>query len=413
MGCTSTKLVSYCENPATDYNCRGIQETLSSDGSVQVRSSAWRTWYASNQQGHHSDKVLFTFPMLNSKLSRVVLMFSYSAMGVIEREEPRLFLESVSVSGGEVAAQEITLAPATANPQTVQLMMEASNTPMIANAQPGDIIRLKVLLPLGELYLINVYRLNATLFPLVSGVPAARLSFEEFVERRLDMHTFEIQSYRTWYLRHLPALVGFMNTPPLLHCPQAIEVKMEVNVMKDLRVSAPSNLACFTYLFELQMVEGNKSFASIPLLANLPGTTTISFRITNEMRDPRIKRFFQVFRRGYQIQVARDVHHFAGRCRTHLVRVTAFSLKLQSTDNSPFAHVLYHLSKRDALTVLRRRGNHNHSDGDKAFHRSDDPYDNENEGRGHDEGDRDDGVVETEAMSLEVSDKMYRHCSVS
>lgn len=414
MGCISTKRISYCENPATGYDFRGVQETLSADGSVQVRSSAWRTWHASNQRGHHPDKELFTFPMLNSKLSRVVLLFSYSAIGVIEREEPRLFLESVSVSasGGPIAAQEITLAPMTAIPQTVQLTMEALNTPMIANALPGDIFRLKVLLPLGELYFFNVYWLTATLFPLVLGVPAARLPFEEFVERRPNMHTFEIQSYRTWYLRHMPTLVGFTNTPPLLHCPQAIEVKMEVHVMKDPRVNAPSNLACFTYLFELQMIEGNKSFASIPLLSNLPGTTKINFRITNEMRDPRIKRFFQVFRRGYQIQVARDVHHFAGRCWTHLVRVTAFSLKLLSSDDSPFAQVLYHLSKRDALTVLRRRENHNHSDEDEAFHCSRDLYDSENYMRGNG-GDGDDGVVETEAMSLEVSHTMCRHSSVS
>eukprot|EP01040_Poterioochromonas_malhamensis_P012827 gene12827-14054_t len=322
---------------------------------------------------------------------------------VVGLEEEEIASVPVSASGGPIAAQEITLAPVTAIPQTVQLTMEALNTPMIANALPGDIFRLKVLLPLGELYFFNVYWLTATLFPLVLGVPAARLPFEEFVERRPNMHTLEIQSYRTWYLRHMPTLVGFMNTPPLLHCPQAIEVKMEIHVMKDPRVNAPSNLACFTYLFELQMIEGNKSFASIPLLSNLPGTTKINFRITNEMRDPRIKRFFQVFRRGYQIQVARDVHHFAGRCWTHLVRVTAFSLKLLSSDDSPFAQVLYHLSKRDALTVLRRRENHNHSDEDEAFHCSHDPYDSENYMRGHNGGDGDDGIVETEAMSLEMA----------
>lgn len=375
MGCTSTKFIRYCENPAVGYNVRGIQETLSPDGFVQVQSPPYRHWRGSNKNGH-PDKVIITFPMLNSKVSRLVIIFSYFATGVTYtpgREEPRLSLESISPNG-QITIQEITLMPVTTQPQVVQLTMEASSIPIIANAQPGDIFRLKVVLPLGKM-VFHVSGLNATLFPLVLGVPVARLSFEEFVEIRSGMHTFEIKSYRTWYLRHKLALVGFMNTPPLLHCPQTIEVNMKVDTMKDPRVEAPSNLGSFRYRFELQMVKGSKSFASIPLLSNQ--SETINLRITDDMTDPKIKRFFQVFRPGYQIQITRNVHHYAGRLRTHLVRVTGFSLKLQSPNNSPFVSLLYHLSKRDALTVLRRENN-NGTDEDEAFNYYYDPYDYDN-----------------------------------
>ncbi len=353
MGCCcSETYVRYCENSVSTYNSKEIQEILSPDGSVQVLSRPNRTWKGSNRYGQ-SEKIVISFPMLNSKISRIILSFSYFVKGVITKygpEEPNLYLEVLSLTG-EISSQEIALSAIKSQSHTMNLQMEASDTPIIANAEPGDIFRLKVSLPRNNKIFI-VKDLIATFFPQTVGVPAVRLSFEEFVEMQPGRQIYEIKSYRAWYLRHKLSILGWVNTPPLLHCPQSIEVSMKVDVMKDPRVNGVSNLDNLRYRFELQMVHDRKVIASIPLLSN--SAATVNFHVTNDSIDAKIRNLFQVFRPGYQIQIAREIYYIAGSSKTHLVRVTCFSLKLQSSNNSPFANTFSHLSKAEALHVFPR-----------------------------------------------------------
>eukprot|EP01040_Poterioochromonas_malhamensis_P005734 gene5734-6167_t len=365
MGCVSSIHLRSCENPANDFNSQGLKETISDEGAALIQSKQNQSWKIFNLDGNEdSYQIIYVFPMLNCKISRLILSFYYwgtknmiqsptttpSSSTTTNTNHPKLFLELLTLKEDEEPfLYELSLNSLTTNPQLAEVDIRVNDFPSLVHADTGSLIRLKAILPpiVNKYFVISGF--SSTMYPLVPDTPVARLSFEEFLDKRQDYQTLEIKSYRTWYLHSCRHIVGWMNTLPLTHCPDAVEVRMTTELILDPNASTMSLRSSRStyYRFDLELLRGHLTVCSIPFINNTPQLSYL--RISRESSDPLVLKFFQSFEVGDRIQIAR----FQSGPPSVVVKVSSFSLKLISMDIYPFCDS-YNVAKAEALRPIVR-----------------------------------------------------------
>jgi hypothetical protein len=147
---------------------------------------------------------------------------------------PELYLEKISLVIPNAPKKSKLLLSNSDEFQVMQCDLNTTN-PLIREAEPGDIFRFKCVIPSGSQGQVDLRNIYLFIPSVLSGIPPVRLSFEEFVERKSNVQTLEMRSWRSWMIQ--PEKRGWMNTTHLTAKPCTIVLDMDVELCP---VTAPT-----------------------------------------------------------------------------------------------------------------------------------------------------------------------------
>jgi hypothetical protein len=355
---------SYCENPARGYNSIGVMEVLAPEGNFSGSTRLRKNWTA-KAQPTQTERCPFVLPALTQKITSLQMSFKLSGVGFSAGVIPALYLEKLSPSGAPATIG--MLVAATSALQTYQFNLD-STFPVVQATEKGDILRLKIVIPVGPpTAMVTMSDITVSIPSGSSGIPPVRLPFEESLERNGNEQSLEMRSYRNWTIR--PGTRGWTNTAQLTLKPTAIIVDMQVELCALPATAGPpgaiagsgkgnnrgNNAICLQLVRMGDMVPTSLVIYDSGVNPMLGTKTSVHFEIDLKKGggvgvDPAAKKLITFFKSGdcYQLET-QQLHPQT------TMKISRFMMRI-STDNSRggnLAHSLIHQSK-----LLTLAGNH-------------------------------------------------------
>lgn len=348
MGCTASSSSSpHCEYPASGYNPNGVQETLDFHQfhvqAIPDRSCKWRA-----PSDNDIDPILYTFPMLHTRLSALTLAFSAESIDP-SLPKPALYLEIINIQH-DVKKYSIAELSCSENNLPRKYGFSWKQHEMVEDARPGDILRLRCHLKGGQR--CKIRNLIAEMQGLEDGIPIVRLPFEEILDVKENRQTLEMRSYRSWYFRERGGVsVGWVNSPVIKSRPDSIELTLDVTTLPTSRslksestISENTNSSYGEYSFSLSLIRQGRVVTSCVIVQGIHeileregSVQSIHFHVDERSENSRARRLITSFAPGDVYQIDRKI---AGEKLT--VKVTKFSLLITSRAMTPICGRLYH-----------------------------------------------------------------------
>lgn len=346
MGCTASSSSSpHCEYPASGFNPNGVQETLDFHQfhvqAIPDRSCKWRA--PSDNEIH---LILYTFPMLHTRLSALTLAFTAESIDS-SLPKPSLYLEIINIQH-DVKKYSIAELSCSENNLPRKYGFSWKQHEMVEDARPGDILRLRCHLKGGQR--CKIRNLIAEMQGLEDGIPIVRLPFEEILDVKENRQTLEMRSYRSWYFRERGGVsVGWVNSPVIKSRPDSIELTFDVTALPTSRSLKSESTTSETssygeYSFSLSLIRQGRVVTSCVIVQGIHeileregSVQSIHFHVDERSENSRARRLITSFAPGDVYQIDRRI---AGEKLT--VKVTKFSLLITSRAMTPICGRLYH-----------------------------------------------------------------------
>jgi uncharacterized membrane protein YgcG len=232
MGCTQGQLVHHCENPADNYNSRGVLEIIHwggrIDGNFVGKTRPGKMWTA-RAEAAQTESCPYTFPVLSQKITKLEVSFKLRAIGFMAGVVPAVYLEKLNSSGVPTMIELLQAA----TPVLQMYILTLDSSALVQSTEKGDILRLKCVVPPGPPNAsVGISDTTVLIKSVADGIPPVRLAFEESFEPNGSGQSLEMRSYRSWTIR--PGTRGWTNTAPLAMKPTSIIVDMQVECCPSL-----------------------------------------------------------------------------------------------------------------------------------------------------------------------------------